>query len=67
LPRAICPHGSPASPWQVSASGETLPGCSAIDAMLSRLDSVTSPLPQDQVASSGNLPPHTSLPPGGEL
>jgi transposase InsO family protein len=67
LPRAICPDGSPTSLWQASTSGEALPGCSPIDAMLPPLDSVVSQVQQDQVASSANLPPYTPLPPGGDL
>ena len=67
LPRAICPDGSPTSLWQVSTSDEALPGCSPIDAMSLPLNPAALQPDQDRTATPTDLPPHTPLPPGGDL
>ena len=67
LPRAICPDGSPTSLWQVSTTGEALPGCSPIDAMPLPLNPAALQPDQDRATTPADLPPHTPLPPGGDL
>lgn len=67
LPRAICPDGSPTSLWQVSTTGEVLPGCSPIDAMSLPLNPAALPSDRDQVSDLGDSPHPMPLPLGGDL